>query len=303
MKTRPPVLLVLFALFLLSLCSALTFIRDARKAKSAGPPIYLQLPIPYLRATSLTFDEMAADILWIRFLQNIPLSPPPMGTRQWLANQAHAIVKLDPAFDATYYRLAIILAVTGMRPKAGLEIIKMGMERSPDSWHMPFLAGYLCFYELKDPACGAEFMRLVTTIEGHPTWIKSLTARLLAEAGDPDGAITFLKHWISASDNNPILQKGLTSRLDQAIMTRDLMLLNDAVREFNTKKGRPPGSLRALIREGFMGRIPLEPHGASYKIDNDGTVISTSGKEIFKVHRAEEYYKDPHKESEKDETP
>ena len=69
------------------------------------------LPTEYLRIVSLGFDELVADVLWLRFLQNIPLERPSDSTRDWLANQVESVVALDPSFDPAYVHGGTILGV------------------------------------------------------------------------------------------------------------------------------------------------------------------------------------------------
>lgn len=284
---------IVIILILLACTVRIHRVVSAREAKSVDDTTHVILPVRYLRALSLGFDEVVADVLWLRFVQSIPNAPPPAAERIWLSNQVKSIVELDPAFTAVYERGTSILAVMVVAPQAAREVAERGIERTPGTWRMPFLAGYVCFYELRDMACGADYMRLVTTIPGHPIWVRPLAARLTTASGQYDASIEFLARWIEATPHESG-KKYMRERLRQAILARDVDALSTAVDAYREREGATPAKIEDLVSAGILRGIPAEPFGGYYFLREDGSVGWTSqGKPLSPFLAPEDYPEHP----------
>lgn len=271
------------ALFALGLSMHAARGRYKRFPPRAAEDVYVNLPLDYLKIASLSYDEMVSDVQWVRFLQNIPNSPAHPSLGQWMANVVLSIVRLDPRFDPVYERGGTILGVMALRPEEALEVVNQGMERNAGDWRLALLGAYLCFYEMQDFERGAQYMRVVTSIEGHPEWTRPLAARLAAAAGDTDAAIEMLARWAQAAED-PAVKRQFQYKIQQVLMTQDVDNLQALVDQL-TEAGAPPTTLSDLVEAGLIESIPREPFGGKYVLES-GRVKNTSGTELFRVYFA-----------------
>ena len=73
---------------------------------------------------------------------------------------------------------------------------------------------------------------------------------------------------------NPRRKAILRERIRQVEVERDLQILEQAVGEYRTRTGAPPGRLADLVLAGLLARIPEEPYGGRYLLMPDGQVRS-----------------------------
>src|SRR5205085_9310744 len=100
-----------------------------------------------------SYDSLAADILWIRFLQQLPLRPADDDLGRQLASELQAVVALDPDFRVAHLEGSALLSILSNQQCAALKIAQEGAVRFPNDWRLDFQAGYICFSELRDTEC------------------------------------------------------------------------------------------------------------------------------------------------------
>ena len=79
---------------------------------------------------------------------------------------------------------------------------------------------------------------------------------------------------MSEREADPRRKASLQERIRQVEVERDLQILEEAIGEYNTRVGAPPGRLADLVRAGMLARIPEEPYGGRYLLMPDGQVRS-----------------------------
>lgn len=250
----------------------------------------MTLPPEWSRIAALGFDSIASDALWIRFIQRMPMRPAGAELGASLAADLRGVVALDPQFRSAYMHGSVLLSVLGDEPCAALEIASEGGRAFPDDWRLPFQAGYTCFVDLSDDACGARHMERAATLPGAPRWLPGLVARLMAGSGNSEAAITYLKHQVSTT-RDPVLKARFEDRLRDAILTRDFELLENAKRRFVVERGEPPKELADLIDAKLIPAVPSEPFGGRYVLLANGRVGSTSGRGALGAKRIQSHPK------------
>ncbi len=259
-----------------------------RSAASGGvrlalPESHVALPVAYARIGALAFDGLAADLLWLRFVQAVPLQPADEATGRMLANRLQAVVNLDPDFRSAYYHGSVLVSVLGNQPCAAVEVLEQAMRRDPTDWRLPFQAGYNCFAELGNMECAARQMQRAAALEGAPPWLPGLVARLLSDASRRDAAIEYLEGQLKRTDD-PRLKERFAERLREAVLARDLARIDDAVRTFRRTNGHLPASVEILVAEGILPPLPArDPFGGSYVLGENGRARSTSGRSGLKT--------------------
>ena len=161
-----------------------------RKSKR---PFYFTPPRE-VKYFALGFQELYADILWMRLLQNIDFCnslkglPVYDGARKysceegWSYKMTDAITELSPRFLAPYKIAASIMSVI-MKDKIGAKkIYDKALKNFPNNWRIHFSAAYhyLIEMELDEEAIPI----LIKTADlGGPFWLYALAAKSYKKLG------------------------------------------------------------------------------------------------------------------------
>lgn len=246
------------------------------------------LPPAELRIATLNLDSIAADIMWVRFIQNLPDTHAEPAEGEWLAHQLTSVVDLDPNFRSAYLNGTVLLDVLADQPCEALRILERGIERFPLDWRMRFQAGFICFSEVSDSECAVRNLRAAAASPESPRWLPGLVGRLLVESSQTDAAIEYLRlEHERATD--PRLRERFGERLQEAHLTRDLEKIQGALRTWRLANGgRMPASLGVLVEEGLLPGIPpVDPFGGRYEVGPDGNARSSTGRTQLRAFRNE----------------
>jgi hypothetical protein len=96
---------------------------------------------------------------------------------------------------------------------------------------------------------------------------------MLYEAEETEIAIEFIKQMIKEIKKEN-LRRTLEIRL-QAL--KAIAYLEKGVREFKERYRRLPKDLKEMLELGIIKKIPRDPYGGNFYIDEDGRVRTTSG--------------------------
>jgi len=246
----------------------------------------IPLSASILRITSLNNDLSTADLLYLKALIYTGESLNTSDT-YWLFTYYDTITELDPRFELAYILGGINISVFCYNGELSNRILLKGLRVFQNNWRIPFLIGYNYYYELGDFLSGAKYIEMASKLPGAPYWLSMLASRLYSTAGDIDTAIEFLKNLISITDNKK-LRNELKRTLKIAIIERYIRPIEEAVKKYQKLYGRPPEKIDELIKAGLMEKIPREPFGGYFYIDQEGNVWSSTIKERFKIYVPED---------------
>jgi tetratricopeptide (TPR) repeat protein len=238
----------------------------------------------YLKVAVLGYRHIAADLIWLKAVQYFGDMKQTAGGFRWAYHATDVVTDLDPEFVMAYQAGGTILGVWSGLMDESIALLKKGMRHNPNDWRFPFLIGYDYFYELCDPANGAKYFQLASTLPDAPAYLARLAARLSVEAGDPDAAIEFLEEF-SGQVADPRLKDALSLRLKEVVVERDIRHLEDASRQFQTRIGRIPVRIEELVEQKIIHTLPIEPFGGRYLVLPTGAVVSTELKERLRAYR------------------
>ena len=251
------------------------------------PAMDVEYPIEYLRMAALSFRPLAADLLWIGFIQDLPLSPSDPATGRKLGRELTTVIALDPAFRSAYVHGPVMLSVLGNQHCTALDVSQRGIPRFPDDWRLPFNAGYFCFAEIGDFGCAARNMKQAASIPGSPRWLPGLVARLMAHSDQREAAIEYLQQRLAdPALTDPTIRGRLEDRLHDATFSLWAERIEVAVRGWRLAHG---GALPASIEELAMSPAPpaQDPYGGAWRIATDGSVESSTGNKGLVLFRRE----------------
>lgn len=264
--------------------SLLVLLEERRPATARAAELSYLPKGEYLKVAVLGYDQIVADLLWLKAVQHFS------GRRQtaehyvWAYHATDVVTDLDPTFTFAYRAAGTILGVWANRVEESIAILRKGVAHNPDAWELHFVLGYDYFYELCDRATAAEYLRAASVLPGAPDYLPRLAARMTVDAGNPDTALEFLGR-LYAQTQDPAMRESLAQRIKEVVAERDIRFLEEGVRRYESRYGRKPGSLRALVTGGIIERVPDEPLGGRYVLDRaEGTVTSTGLQERLRVH-------------------
>ena len=238
----------------------------------------------YLKPAVLGYEQLAADIIWLKAIQVIGEDTVTPNGYDWIYHALDVVTTLDPKFAYAYQLGGVTLSVLGKAPeKSNLLLIK-GMRENPDVWQIPFYIGFNNFFYLNDYGSAAGYMAKASELPGHPAYLPKLAARLYVQAGNPDVALDFLMQMHKETGDEKV-RATLGKRIKEVIVERDARFLEDAIKRYKDVYKAYPERLIELAQRGIISDLPHEPLGGYYYISpEDGRVYSSMVKERMRVY-------------------
>jgi len=273
MRTRSLILLILALFFCLSLFFQLTLERARGEALSRPPFLYLPTG-RYIKVLSLGYQNLAADILYLWSIQRYSRYEGEHRFR-YLEHVYDMITDLDPHYIDPYLIGALTMAREGSDYERAFKLLQKGMRNNPDEWILPLDAGFYALMDLKDYSKAIDYFMRASKIEGCPPEVDRLIAGAFLRKGDKVASLKFWLDIYNSTTDERIKEVSYNHIYDLKIAI-DLEMLQKAINHYKEKKGKFPTSLSALVREGFLKGIPVDPDGKSYEYDRNGGKVSAA---------------------------
>jgi hypothetical protein len=144
-----------------------------------------------MKLMSFGYDELMADTLWLRVVQDFDLCKPnmPVGTDQrkdcekgWTFQMLDQITQLSPKFRLAYIHGATMLTVVNEDHEGATILFERGLKNFPTDWSLAYKAAYHYLEEVKNPQRAAELLTIAGN-NGAPTWVISLAGKLYTKIG------------------------------------------------------------------------------------------------------------------------
>jgi hypothetical protein len=180
-------------------------------------------------------------------------------------------VKLDPYNDDAYYFAEAAFTWEVNRAKEVNQMLDYGMKYRTWDYMLPFFAGFNASYFLKQYEPAAHYMQRAAELSGNPL-LTNLAARFYFESDKSKIGIDFLEMMEKGAKDEQIRR---LYRLRRTAL-QAASSIQDAVNQFKEQNGRLPGRLDELVESGFLKRLPEDPYGGRFYLDNSGTVRTTS---------------------------
>jgi len=161
----------------------------------------------YLKPLALGYDQVVADLLWMKTISYF--GGHFMSDKQypWLAHMLNLIIDLDPRFDFPYYFGGIVLSLEASQIEEANKILERGIEAYPDRWQYPFYIGFNHYYHKKDVQRGLPYLEKASSLPGSPDFLKRLVARLYEKSGKQEEALHFYEEVYQNTADEMIRQK------------------------------------------------------------------------------------------------
>jgi hypothetical protein len=239
----------------------------------------------YLRLAALGYDQLVADLLWLKVVQHYGDGAETTEGFQWAYHAVDVLTDVDPTFAFAYQATGVMLTVWAHLPRESAAILAKGVKNNPHVWELPFFLAYDHYYELNEPKIAAEYLRMAAALPKAPEYLPHLAARMTVESGEPGAALEFLQR-LHQQTQDDTLREALELKMREVVAERDLQFLEEGVRRYKERYRRFPSTLRDLVAGDIIAELPAEPLGGQYTMDPErGTVTSTGLRQRLRVHR------------------
>jgi len=231
------------------------------------------------RSTSAAFTVLRVLFYYGTILQklndNVIVRPEFKNMYKTLAGAIH----VDPYnMDAYYFAQAAFTWELGRVGEVNALLIK-GLEyRTWDYW-LPFYLGFNQAYFLKDYKKAALNMQRAAEISGNPLYA-NLASRYFYESEQNEFGLKFLDAMVQGAKSRSV-KKSYEMR-KQALIS--VLQIEEAVSFYRNRFGRFPTELTDLVQTGLLAKLPDDPYGGTFFLDEQGKV-RTSSKFVVPVAR------------------
>jgi hypothetical protein len=234
--------------------------------------LYLQSPAVARRA-ALSFDNLAADLYWMRALQHFGSTRLRGAGEKRFENLFPFLdlaTSLDSRFTMAYRFGAIFLSEPPPggpgRPDLAVRLLKKGLEATPDRWQYHQDIGFVHYWWTGDYVRAAAAFSKGASLPGAPWWMQSLAAVTVAQGGDRQTS-RLLWRALAQTPDNEFLRRDAKRRLVQLDALDHIDQLTAIVDRARAAGVSAPWSWPLLFEGGYLARLPIDPTGEPYVID------------------------------------
>ena len=190
---------------------------------------------------------------------------------KWAYHMMDVITDLDPGFYTAYLFSAMGLVHYHEDVKLAVPILEKGMMQFPDSWELPFWAGYGYYNRLMDSEAAAHYFWEAYNKPDAPKQFLGLMLSAMKETGSFDRAAIAMKAMMDSTDNLNLK----TIYAKKFVRLKNLDILMKAATRYKEKTGDFPKTLDTLVSSGFLKQIPDDPEGMTYQWNREKNLPGT----------------------------
>jgi hypothetical protein len=272
---------LLLVLFLLVACASFMALKAKTdtivRRKVPGASIIYVPSGKFLKYAAFGYSALAADLIYLWAIQYY--STPTIDDRFDHLDHVFAIInELDPRYQDPY-EVGAMIAVDGARElqakgpekvataiAGAFAILDRGAANNPSQWVYPFNAGHIALLTLKDYPLAEKYFTQCMKIPGAPEFVERLRANAIYKKGDLETSWeTWLDIYQRAADERT--KKIASNHLYQVKSAIDTGRLEEALKEYDERYGRPAAELGDLVRARILAELPRDLDGQDYVYD------------------------------------
>ena len=268
-------------ILLISLCVAATLLQVGVSNALDGQAGPLSVQHPQVPTAPVAWmygglrRRSAADLQWVRAANYAGNNTFEQYGRPALGPLIRLVVALDPTQE-TFYRVGgLLLSSERNAAPDAVQLLDECTQRFQDKVACPFYSGILRLIQMRDTKGAAASWRVALERPGAPVYLRGLLDRLAVKGGRCVAAVFALRQLIEATPaqaRSALLAREQALRLECA-----LQQLEAAVDTYRQRHGALPASLTALVEDGVLPALPVDPYGVGYVLQRDGAVRSKTG--------------------------
>ena len=244
---------------------------------------------PMLKAISLEYAPLMADLYWTRVVQYY-------GDKNVRHDENFEL--LWPLLDVTTtldpnllvaYRFGSMFLSEGPpsgagRPDLAVELIYRGIRVNPEYWRFYEDLGFIYYFELHDYQKASAAFLEGSKNPAALVWMKVLAAKVLEQGETPETS-SFLWNEIYNSTTDPQMKQNAATHLQLLRVDADCKQLNMLAGEYQKRAGRRPKAVHDLVVAGLLPRTPVDPLGFPYVFDELGQAQLNPASPLVKQKR------------------
>jgi len=234
---------------------------------------------------SFGFRNVLSDVVWLEAVQVAGNRKMTLRDYDRLYELLDVVANFDPKFEIPYLLGGLVLGESTPHAEKALRVLRRGKEQYPSDWRFPFYMGFTHYFSLGDGLAGGGEMAEAARLPGSPAYLPGLASRMLTEARDPEAALMLLEP-IVRQESDPARRAVLERRIREVTVDRDIQSLERAVGMYRERTGAVPTDLSALVREGILAAVPVEPNGGIYLLAPGGKVRSDRVSQRLRVFQS-----------------
>jgi hypothetical protein len=237
----------------------------------------------FLQLAGRSQISLLADLYWLRAVNLAGGASTPQDGLA-MAQLANQITTLDGEFRAPYWYCAVHIpqryAGKWENAKHADALLRRGLEHFPKNvFFAVILVHNLIFYQ-RDYRAAADLLKDAATWPDAPPHFGPLATRLYAMTGQFDVARELVRE-LKESATDEDTRKLMETREREVDVEAALQAVDALVDRYQREQGRPAASIQALVDQGYLERVPLDPDGLPITLDETGH--ARSGAERMKV--------------------
>ncbi len=177
----------------------------------------------FMRAASLGYRNLAADLLWFRAIQYYGGYRTAKNNIDLFKHLAGVITDLDPAFKGAYKLSALVLTEDLDDYESGVELMEKGIRNNPDDFWLTYEMGFLHYLDGRNYAEAERYFRMAASLPGADERAARFAADAAAKGGDIETSIVLWKDLAENSDNRYIreLAERYIDRLEKRMKEKE----------------------------------------------------------------------------------
>ena len=241
---------------------------------------------PMLKAMSLEYAPLIADLYWTRVVQYYGNKHARQETNiDLLWPLLDVTTTLDPNLIIAYRFGAMFLGEPppsgAGKPELGIELLQRGIHANPEYWRFYEDLGFVYYFDLKDYRRAADAFLEGSKKPGAMIWMKAFAARI-SEKGETLETSAMLWSEIYNSTSEPAIKKNAQIHLQLLRARADCTQLNNIAAEYEKRTGRRPSNMRELVNAGLLRAPVVDPAGFVYSFDAEGKARIDPTSPLFK---------------------
>lgn len=259
MQKKGPLIIICLLLFLAvyNFSSFLSKIPLKEKKK-----VYYFPSQDYLRLVSGTFRPLSAHLLFIKGV--LELSEEIPDRQNYLTKLFLTSIQLDPKLKSAYFFGGIVVPIKKEDIPLGIVFLKEAEKFDPKEWRIPYWIGFN-YLQLQDYLKAAEYYKKASELPNSPNFLKTNLAMLYYQAKRPELGLWYLEGLYQSVKDERLLEL-IKQKID---WLKNIVLLEEKVKEYKEIYGYWPKELEDLVRAGLLDKIPDDPFGKGYKLDEE----------------------------------
>jgi hypothetical protein len=243
---------------------------------------------PMLRAMSLEYAPLMADLYWTRVVQYYGGKNAQHDRNfELLWPLLDVTTALDPNLLVAYRFGSMFLSEPpprgAGRPDLAIALINRGMRANPDYWRFYEDLGFIYYFDHDYAKASAAFLE-GSKNPNSLVWMKVLAARV-TEQGETRETSVFLWNEIYNSTSDPQMKQNAVTHLQLLKADADREQLNALSMEYEKRTGHGPKNVHDLVVAGLLSRTPVDPLGFPYVLDEEGETQLNPASPLVKQKR------------------